>query len=132
MDIELYQQSFLKRRSKMKFQKMAVLVVCAVAVLFLALSGAALAEENETAGKAMESGKAVASEAGQMVNINTATIEELATLTGVGKAIAQRIVEYRQANGLFKSVEQLKNVKGIGEKILEKNMGRLTVGEIAK
>lgn len=113
----------------MRRRRLAVLMVCVMAVVLLTLSGAALAEKEAKGGQTQ---KAVASAAGQTVNINTATVEQLATLTGVGQEIAQRIVEYRQANGLFKSVEQLKNVKGIGDKILEKNMGRLTVGELAK
>ncbi|MCS7252607.1 MAG: helix-hairpin-helix domain-containing protein [Armatimonadota bacterium] len=53
------------------------------------------------------------------VAINTATVEQLESLPGVGPALAQRIVEYRRRNGPFKSVEELLNVKGIGEKKLE-------------
>jgi len=54
------------------------------------------------------------------ININTATVEELQALPGVGPTIAQRIVEYRQAYGPFQKVEDLLNIKGIGEKKLEK------------
>ena len=50
------------------------------------------------------------------VNINTATTAELETLPGIGPAMAARIVEYRQKNGSFKKIEDLMNVKGIGEK----------------
>lgn len=53
------------------------------------------------------------------ISINTASIEELDTLKGIGPAIAQRIVEYRIENGGFRSTEELKNVKGIGDKIYE-------------
>ena len=53
-------------------------------------------------------------------------------LVGVGEAIAKRIIEYREANGLFKSVDDLTNVKGIGPKILSKNADRITVGSLAK
>jgi competence protein ComEA len=63
------------------------------------------------------------------VNINTAGVEELMTLPGIGKAYAERIVEYRQKNGPFKKVEDLLNVRGIGEKTFVKIKDRLTVGK---
>jgi len=50
------------------------------------------------------------------LNLNVATAAELERLPGVGPAMAARIVEYRQKNGPFKKVEDLMNVKGIGEK----------------
>ena len=50
------------------------------------------------------------------VNVNTASVAQLETLPGVGKATAERIVEYRQKNGNFKKVEDLMNVRGVGEK----------------
>jgi competence protein ComEA len=58
--------------------------------------------------------------AGPVVNINTADAKELGKLPGVGDTTAQRIIEYRQANGPFKSCKDLGNVKGIGDKTLEK------------
>ena len=54
------------------------------------------------------------------VNINTAGSEELQTLPGVGPAIASRIIDYRNTQGSFQSVEEIKSVSGIGEKIYEK------------
>ena len=64
-----------------------------------------------------------------MVNINTASVDELMQLQKVGPKTAERIVAYRDANGPFKSVDDLQSVKGVGEKILELNKGRMTVGE---
>ena len=62
------------------------------------------------------------------VNINTATVEQLTTLPGVGPKLAARIVEHRQKAGGFKSAQELMNVRGIGEKNFEKIQGYLTVG----
>lgn len=50
-----------------------------------------------------------------MVNINTATFDELKKLTGIGDSTAQKIIDYRNENGAFKSKEDIKNVSGIGE-----------------
>lgn len=50
------------------------------------------------------------------VNLNAATVEQLATLPGIGPKVAERILEYRTKNGGFKKIEELMNVKGIGEK----------------
>lgn len=50
------------------------------------------------------------------INLNTATQADLESLPGVGPRMAERILEYRQKNGGFKKVEELMNVKGIGEK----------------
>jgi competence protein ComEA len=50
------------------------------------------------------------------VNINTATSEQLCTLSGVGESTAAKIIAYRQQNGSFSSIEDLKNVSGIGDK----------------
>lgn len=54
-----------------------------------------------------------------LVNINTATSEELQTLSGIGESKANKIITYRQQNGSFKTIDELCNVSGIGEKTLE-------------
>ena len=61
------------------------------------------------------------------VNLNTATAAQLETLPGVGMKTAERIVEYRQKNGGFKKIEDLMNVRGIGEKNFLKLKPMITV-----
>ena len=55
---------------------------------------------------------------GQLVNINIATLEEIDTLPGIGPALAERIIAYRDANGAFTSLDQLDEVEGIGPDLL--------------
>ena len=62
------------------------------------------------------------------ININTASAAELEGLPGVGPKMAARIVEYRQKNGPFKKIEDVMNVRGLGEKNFLKVKGQLTVG----
>jgi len=62
-----------------------------------------------------------------VVNINTASAAELEALPGVGAKTAARIVEYRQKNGPFKKVEELMNVRGVGEKNFLKLKPQITV-----
>lgn len=61
------------------------------------------------------------------VNINTADSTQLQTLTGVGPATAQKIIDYRTANGRFASIEDIKKVSGIGDKTFEKFKDDITV-----
>ena len=65
------------------------------------------------------------------VDLNTATVEQLSTLKGIKAKKATAIVEYRQKNGAFKSVDDLKNVPGIGQKTVDKLRSELTVGGAA-
>lgn len=67
------------------------------------------------------------SSAESVVNINTASVEDLVTLPEIGEVLAQRIVDYRTENGPFQSVGQLVNVPGIGEKRLELIWDLITV-----
>ena len=61
------------------------------------------------------------------VNINTASVEQLTELNGIGDAKAKAIVAYRDEHGAFQSVDQLANVKGIGLKTVEKNREMITL-----
>ena len=62
-----------------------------------------------------------------LININTATIEELTTLTGIGDVKAEAIIKYRNEVGKFKTKEELLNVDGIGESLFEKIKDDITV-----
>lgn len=94
--------------------KRIVALGLALALSFLASSGIAVA-----AAKKMPTGK---------VNINSATAQQLSELPGVGAKLAQRIVEYRQKAGGFKTPQELMNVQGVGEKNFARLQPHLTVG----
>jgi competence protein ComEA len=61
------------------------------------------------------------------LNLNTATVAQLESLPGIGRATAERIVEYRQKSGGFKKIEELMNVRGVGEKSFLKLKPLITV-----
>lgn len=80
-------------------------------------------ENKETSNLSSEvnsSNNKVQLENGKKVNINTGTLEELKTLNGIGDSKAKSIIEYREQNGGYKSIEDIKNVTGIGEKMFER------------
>jgi competence protein ComEA len=64
-----------------------------------------------------------------MININTAGAEELATLPGIGPALAQRIIDWRTANGPFATIADITKVSGIGDKIFERIKDHITVSD---
>jgi competence protein ComEA len=88
------------------------------ALLALSLAGPALTVAAQTT---------PAAERASAVNLNTASAADLESLPGIGAKTAERILEYRQKNGPFKKIEDLMNVKGIGEKSFLKLKPRLTV-----
>ncbi|MDF2720455.1 MAG: competence ComEA helix-hairpin-helix repeat region domain protein [Paenibacillus sp.] len=75
--------------------------------------------------------KPSASAGGGIIDLNRATAADLEKLPGIGPSKANAIIQYRQAQGPFTSVEQLKNVKGIGDKTLETLKPFLSVGNEA-
>jgi competence protein ComEA len=70
---------------------------------------------------------AKASATAGIVNINTASAADLEALPGIGAKTAARIIEYRQKNGPFKKIEELMNVRGVGEKSFLKLKAQITV-----
>lgn len=67
-------------------------------------------------------------EKSNLVNINKATIQELDVLPGIGEATANKIINYREENGEFKSIDEIKNVNGIGDKKYEELKNLISVG----
>ena len=63
----------------------------------------------------------------ELVNINTASLEMLMEIPGIGEAKAKEIITYREKNGLFKNISDIKNVEGIGEALFEKIKDYITV-----
>jgi competence protein ComEA len=89
----------------MKITLFSVLAMCG-ALLFIAPAASA---QSTTAPAAAAASKPV-------INLNAATLDQLETLPGIGRKTAERILEYRTKSGGFKRIEDLMNVKGIGEK----------------
>ena len=75
-----------------------------------------------------QSTSSAATQTSGKININTADLYTLMTLPGIGETYAQRIVDYRTANGPFKNIEDIKNVEGIGEKRYESIKNLITTG----
>jgi competence ComEA-like helix-hairpin-helix protein len=61
------------------------------------------------------------------ININTADVKSLMTLTGVGRKVAEKIVEYRDSHGPFKKADEIRKVEGIGNGVWERNRERIVV-----
>jgi competence protein ComEA len=95
-------------------------ITTAAALAVLLAVSAAYAQQRPAAAKASDAAAAP-------LNLNTATVPQLEGLPGVGRATAERILEYRQKNGAFKKVEELMNVRGIGEKSFLKLKPLITV-----
>jgi competence protein ComEA len=98
-----------------------VSVPALLVVLMVTIGAAAVAAQDKPAPPSKSAAPAA------VVNLNTATAAQIATLPGIGEKAAQRIIEYREKNGGFKKPEELMNVKGIGEKSFLKLKALITV-----
>jgi competence protein ComEA len=96
----------------MRFTISTALALCALIIA----ASPVLATQAPVPAQAQAAAQAMAAGEKAPVNLNAATVEQLATLPGIGPKVAERILEYRTKNGGFKKIEELMNVKGIGEK----------------
>lgn len=103
-----------------------LLSIVTLSVFVIALPSAANAAQGPSGARS-----AAKPEPAATININTASVKELDALPGIGAKTAALIVEYRQKNGPFKKIEELMNVRGVGEKSFLKLKPQLTVGTIA-
>ncbi|CAN5832169.1 hypothetical protein BH24ACI4_BH24ACI4_29120 [soil metagenome] len=104
-------------------------LIVPLALVALLLGGSVTAAAQTAPAAAATAAPAKTASAGAVVNLNTATPTQLATLPGIGIKTAERIVEHREKSGGFKKVEELMNVKGIGEKSFLKLKELVTVGD---
>jgi competence protein ComEA len=107
----------------LKLKKQHQRTILFVALVFFILLGIVMERETKTEEDTTPSQKVVAFP----VDLNTASLEDLMSIPGIGPVKAQRIIDYRESHGGFSSVEELKNVSGIGEKTLEKISRYVTV-----
>lgn len=63
----------------------------------------------------------------EKININTASLEELLKISGIGESKAKNIIEYREINGKFKNIEEIKNINGIGDSLFNKIKDNITI-----
>ena len=109
-----------------------LLSIVTLSVFAIAHAGAAGAAQAPSGNRApVNSVKSVKGDVPASVNINTASVKELDALPGIGTKTAALIVEYRQKNGPFKKIEELMNVRGVGEKSFLKLKPQLTVAAAA-
>jgi len=101
---------------------MTRIMIAAIAAIALS-AAAAGAQGRATAPKATATAAAP-------VNLNTATLDQLATIPGIGVKTAERIIAYREKNGGFKKIEDLMNVSGVGEKSFLKMKPLITVAAV--
>jgi competence protein ComEA len=99
-------------------------VVLVILLAIVALSPAPVAGAAVTLAEAV---KASAPVGGPRININTAGVDELMKLSGVGRSLAEKIVQHRDAHGLFKKAGDLRKVEGVGGALWEKNRARIVV-----
>jgi competence protein ComEA len=113
---------------KTSIQKIVTSVIASGVLMFSASAFSAQAKTKaQNTSETQKPAQVQTAEVASVINLNKADVQTLAQLNGVGEKKAQAIIAYRESKGGFKSVDELLNVKGIGEKFLEKNRSFLSV-----
>ena len=121
--------NLLQKVSKTEWLMLALTVIFLTALSLLWLKAADTADGTDyTITVTYRESESVTPEPPAPININTASSEELQTLPGIGPALAERIVTYREEHGLFRSIDDLTNIKGIGVAVLSEFRDLLTIG----
>ena len=121
--------NILQKISKIEWLMLTLTVIFLIALSLLWLRAADVAEGTDyTITVTRPADEPVTPEAPAPININTASSEELQTLPGIGPALAERIITYRMEHGLFRSIDDLTKVSGIGMSVLEEIRDLVAVG----
>ena len=123
--LTIQRRNFMQRFSQLS--RSYVTLSLLTFMLVVGLSGMVLADE-----KRGETGAMAEPMAGEKIDVNTATAEQLQEVKGIGPKKAEEIVKHRTDKGDFKSVDDLANVKGIGEATVEKIKDQVMVGTSSK
>lgn len=118
-----------KEKTPNAYLWIALLTLSFALLLFLQLRSLPRAEEGAWRVDAQYEAEEATAPVRERVNVNTASVEELTALTGIGPSLAERIVKEREENGAFVSIEDLLRVKGIGASKLEEFRYEVTTGE---
>ena len=118
-----------KEKTPNAYLWIVLLTLAFALLLFLHIRSLPRSEEGTWRVDTQYSGVEESAPVRERINVNTASVEELEMLTGIGPSLAEKIVKEREENGTFDSLEDLLRVKGIGESKLEEFRYEVTTGE---
>jgi competence protein ComEA len=110
----------------------ALVLVAALVTLSSPLVAQSAAQKPQAGGRSPKPAVTATVVSTETVNLNSATVAQIASLPGIGPKTAELVVQYRTKNGPFKKIEEVMNVRGIGEKSFLKIKDRLTVAAPSK
>jgi len=120
----LSRNEFKEKRKENNMRKSNLIITTLLALCMILSITPAFAAKSSTDTKAAAE---ITSQAISKIDINSADVETLAQLPGIGQKTAEKIISYRKTNGQFKNIDDLLNVKGIGQKKLDKMKAFITL-----